>query len=162
MAACVSRSRTSRPPIVRAAQSAVPRQRADMELTLQLAALVRAHDADVAVVVDDDGSIVASIGPERQTRALAYFAGAMAHGRGVGSARSFESGRVHVEVVLLAGARHVVAVKGDFFVHDPRAIASFVRDAFASDVVAAEEAIVDGQDDDGFDDFDLDFQGDCM
>jgi hypothetical protein len=94
-------------------------------------------------------------------RALAYFAGAMAHGRGVGTARTFESGRVHVEVVLLSGLRHVVAVKGDFYVHDPRAIAAFVRDAFASEVVAAEEAIVDGQDDadDGLD-FDLDFQAD--
>jgi hypothetical protein len=148
---------------VRAAQSIVPRERADMALAMQLAALVRAHDADVAVVVDDAGSIVASVGAERQVRALAYFAGAMAHGRGVGSARSFESGRVHVEVVLLAGARHVVAAKGDFFVHDPRAVAAFVRDAFdaESTEAGAEEAIVDGQDDRDDDlDFDLDFQGD--
>jgi hypothetical protein len=157
MAACVSR-----PPMVRPIQSVVPRERVDMELAMQLAALVRAHDADVAVVVDDEGSIVASVGPERPSRALAYFAGAMAHGRGVGSARSFESGRVHVEVVLLAGVRHVVAVKGDFFVHDPRAVAAFVRDAWSTEVVEAEEAIVDGQDDDADDDFDfdLDFQGD--
>jgi hypothetical protein len=162
MAACVSRvSRSSRPPIVRAAQSVVPRERVDMELAMQLAALVRAHDADVAVVVDDVGSIVASVGAERQVRALAYFAGAMAHNRAVGTARTFESGRVHVEVTLLSGARHVVAVKGDFFVHDARAIATFVRDAFDRDGVEAEEAIVDGQDDADDDlDFDLDFQSD--
>ena len=146
---------------MRTVQSVVPRERVDMELAMQLAALVRAHDGDLAVVVDDVGSIVAAVGPERQARALAYFAGAMAHGRGVGSARIFESGRVHVEVVLLAGVRHVVAVKGDFFVHDPRAIAAFVRDAWTTEVVEAEEAIVDGQDDAEDDlDFDLGFQDD--
>jgi len=167
MAACVSSrpsppartSSSSRPPLVRSAQSVVPRERPDLELAMQLAALVHAHDAEVAVVVDPFGRVLASVGAERDARALAYFAGAMAHGRPIGASRSFESGRVHVEVVLLAGARHVVAVKGDFLVREPRALAAFVRDAFGRDGVEPEEAIVDGQadEDDDADGFDLDF-----
>ena len=123
---------SSRPPLHRSTQSCVPSERPDLELAVQLAALVHAHDARTAVLVGADQTIHAAVGPGGEVTRLALFAGAMVHGLPLGSARGFDAGRVHVEVLLLGGARCVLAMRGDFLVVEPRAVGAFVRDAFAA------------------------------
>ena len=137
----------SRPPLHRSTQSCVPIERPDLELAVQLAALVHAHDAHTAAIVGAGEAIHAAVGAGEDVCALALFAGAMAHGLPLGSARGFDAGRVHVEVLLLGGARCVLAMRGDFLVVEPRAVGAFVRDAFgAGREVDVEEVLVDDAD----------------
>ena len=151
---------TARPPLHRSTQACVPTERPDLELAVQLAALVHAHDARTAVIVGAGNTIHAAVGPSVEVTALALFAGAMVHGLPLGTARGFDAGRVHVEVLLLGGVRCVLAMRGDFLVVEPRAVGAFVRDAFAAGrEVEVEDVIVDGADED--DDLDFGF-GDAL
>ncbi|MEO7097442.1 MAG: hypothetical protein ABI175_29545 [Polyangiales bacterium] len=143
----------SRPPIVKASHR--PHEIAAMDVAFALAISLEAHALESIVVLDRAQHVVASAGRAAPTRALAAFAAGMSEGEPVGSSRSFDEGRVHVEIVTLCGVPCVVAVRGQVMLDDPLAITEALRLAFVrdDDEPVADERRVDDDDDDF--DFDL-------
>jgi hypothetical protein len=120
---------------------------AAMDLAIQLAILREAHSLDEIVVADLDGTLLTSAGDAEASRALGAFAAAMLKGAPVGTARSFHCGKIHVELVSLAGHPCALAAKASFLVMQPEAISLALTISFAREPeVEAPPSHVDGDD----------------
>jgi len=119
----------SRPPIAKASQA--PCEIAAMDVAFALAIALEAYALDAIVVLDGERNVIASAGRTASARTLAGFAAGMSEGEPLGAARSFDEGRVHLEVIALAGSPCVVAVRGQVSLDDPAAITDALRASFA-------------------------------
>jgi hypothetical protein len=156
-----SSRRTSRPPLARPAPKS--REITSLELALHLATILQDHALEAIAIVDAEGRPIAAAGRTEGARTLALLAAAFIDDEApLGEARSFEGGRIHVEVVEIAGETSTIALRGDSVIEDTvgpldalRALLAVEDPNERSGVRESMIAPRGGNDDDG--DFELEF-----
>jgi hypothetical protein len=141
----------SRPPIAKPPQR--PQEIAAMDVAFALAVAFEAHALEAIVVLDAMHQVIASAGRGGPTRALTELAAGMTKGAPVGAFRSFDEGRVHLEIIALCGLPCVVALRGQVAIDDASGITSALQASFLTD----DETSTSDDDDDADDDDDFDF-----
>lgn len=124
-----------------------------MDVAFALAVALEAHALEAIVVVDRERNVVASAGRAAPAPGLLGRARATCD-EPLGAFRSFDSGRGHVEVVVLGGVACVVALRRETALDDPCAITQTLQASLHRDETDAPRESGDEEDDDDFD-FDL-------